>query len=51
MIQPTNGLDEYHIQFNKIKFEQMGLGIKLSEMTCRKQSQVKTGKKKLKKKQ
>ena len=47
LIQPTNGLDENLMQFNKIKFEQMSHGDKrISEMTCRKQSQVKTGKKK-----
>ena len=46
VIQPTNGLDENLMQFNKIKFEQMSHGDKrISEMTCRKQSQVKTGKK------
>ena len=38
-----NGLDENLMQFNKIKFEQMSHGDKrISEMTCRKQSQVKT---------
>ena len=52
MIQPTNGLDEKLMHINKIKFGQMSHGDKrISAMTCRKQSQVKTVQKTKKTKQ